>query len=167
MDEALQQCIAFTMENLGIFECKCMPFVLWNASATFQRLMQNCLEELNLMYCLIYLDDMIVLSKTEEEHLQHLHIVFDCFREHNLRLKIIKCWILQEWNQLLGSSCLQGGSLAQQMESKSCCRIHSTPNVHRNQGVLGSVGYYWWFIKGFVKIAQPLHEHLSREGASK
>ena len=57
----------------------------------FQRLIQNCLGELNLTYCFIYLDDMIVYSKTEEEHLQQLCIVFSCFREHNLKLKPTKC----------------------------------------------------------------------------
>ena len=53
--------------------------------------MQNCLGELNLMYCLIYLYDMIVFSKTEEEHMQCLYVVFECFHEHNLKLKLSKC----------------------------------------------------------------------------
>ena len=53
--------------------------------------MQNCLGKLNLKYCLIYLDDVIVFSKMEEEHLKHLCIVFDHFWEHNLRLKCTKC----------------------------------------------------------------------------
>ena len=53
--------------------------------------MQNCVGELNLTYCLIYLNNMIVFSKTEDEHLQHLHIVFEHFREHNLELKPTKC----------------------------------------------------------------------------
>ena len=57
--------------------------------------MQNCLGELNLTYCLIYLNDMIVFLKTEKEHLQCLHIVFDCFREHSLRLKPTKCEFFQ------------------------------------------------------------------------
>ena len=68
-----------------------MAFSLCNAPATFQRLMQNCLAELNLTYCLIYLDDVIVLSKMEEECLKHLHVVFSHFQEHNLRLKPTKC----------------------------------------------------------------------------
>ena len=46
---------------------------------------------MNLTYCLIYLDDVIVFSKREEEHLQCLHVVFNCFWEHNLRLKPTKC----------------------------------------------------------------------------
>ena len=70
MDKALKQYTAFTLGNLGFFNCEHMPFCLCHAPATFQRLMQNCLGKLNLTYCLIYLDDVIVFSKTEEEHLQ-------------------------------------------------------------------------------------------------
>ena len=86
INKALKQYTAFTLGDLGFFECKCMPFRLCNAPATFQRLMQNCPLELNLKYCLIYLDDVIVFSKMKEEHVQCLHIVFDCFLEHNLML---------------------------------------------------------------------------------
>ena len=56
MEEALKQYTAFTVGNLGFFKCYCMPFGLFNALATFQRLMQNCLGELNLIYCLSPLD---------------------------------------------------------------------------------------------------------------
>ena len=91
MDEALKQYNAFTVGNLGFFKCEHMPFWLCNALAMFQRLMQNCLGELNLTYCLICLDDVIVFSKMEEEHLQDLHVVFNCFWEHNLKLKPTKC----------------------------------------------------------------------------
>ena len=57
--------------------------------------MQNCLGELNLTYCLIYLDNMIVFSKMEEECLQNLQIVFNHFQEHNLKLKPTKCKFFQ------------------------------------------------------------------------
>ena len=66
-------------------------FGLCNAPAMFQRLMQNCLGELNLTYCLIYLDDVIIFSNMEEEHLHHLCHVFKHFREHNLKFKPTKC----------------------------------------------------------------------------
>ena len=54
-----QQYTAFTVGNLGFYEFTCLPFGLCNAPVTFQRLMQNMLGELNLMYCVIYLDDVI------------------------------------------------------------------------------------------------------------
>ena len=95
MEEVSKQYTAFTMGNLGFYECKYMPFGLCNGPTTFQRLMQNCLGELSLMYCLIYLDDVIVFLKTEEEHMQHLHVVFNHFWEQNLKLKPTKCEFLQ------------------------------------------------------------------------
>ena len=87
MDELSKQYTAFTVGNLGFIECNCMPFGLCNTPATFQRLMQNWLGELNLTYCLIYLDNIVIFSKTAEEHLHLLCIVFNQFREHNLKLK--------------------------------------------------------------------------------
>ena len=69
MDEVSKQYTTFMVRNLGFLECECMPFRLCNAPATFQRLIQNCLGALNLMYYLIYFDDVIVFSKTEKEHL--------------------------------------------------------------------------------------------------
>ena len=77
MEEASKQYTTFTVGNLQFFECNCMPFGLCNVPAIFQRFMQNCLGELNLIYCLIYLDDLIVFLRTTEEHLHRLHIVFD------------------------------------------------------------------------------------------
>ena len=77
MDEEFKQYTAFTLGSMGLYECESMPFGLCNALPTFQRLMQNCLGELNLTYCLIYLDDMIVFSETPEEHLQRMRVVFD------------------------------------------------------------------------------------------
>ena len=96
MDESSKQYTAFTVGNLGFFKCDCMPFGLCNAPATFQQLMQNCLGELNLIYCLIYLDDIVVFSQTVEECLHHLCVIFDQFREHNLKLKPSKCNIFRE-----------------------------------------------------------------------
>ena len=77
MEEALKQYTTFTVGNLGFFECDCMPSGLCNVPVTFQWLMQNCLGKLNLIYCLIYLDDLIVFPQTTEEHLHRLCIVFD------------------------------------------------------------------------------------------
>ena len=58
MDKESKQYTVFTLGSMGLYECESMPFRLCNTPPTFQRLMQNCLGELNLTYCLIYLDDM-------------------------------------------------------------------------------------------------------------
>ena len=76
-----QQYTAFTVGNLGFYEFTCMPFGLCNAPGTFQHLMQNTLGELNLTYCVIYLNDVIVFGQTEEEHLERLCIVLERFHE--------------------------------------------------------------------------------------
>ena len=91
MDEESKQYMAFMLGSMGLYECESMPFGLCNAPPTFQRLMLNCLGELNLTYCLIYLDDVIVFSQTEEEHLERMHVVFDRLCEHGLKLKPSKC----------------------------------------------------------------------------
>ena len=96
MEEASKQYTAFTVGNFGFFECSHMPFGLCNVSVMFQRLMQNCLSKLNLIYCLIYLDDIIMFLQTVEEHLHRLHVVFDWFREYHLKLKPSKCSLFKE-----------------------------------------------------------------------
>ena len=96
MEEASKQYTAFIVSNLGFFECDLMPFGLCNAPATFQQLMQKCMGELNLIYCLIYLDDLIVFSQTVEEHLHCLHVMFDQLREYNLKLKPLRCSLFKE-----------------------------------------------------------------------
>ena len=67
-----KQYTAFTVGSMGVYEFLRMLYGLCNAPATFQRLMQNCLGGLYLMYALIYLDDVIVFSRTKEEHLHRL-----------------------------------------------------------------------------------------------
>ena len=90
-----QQYTAFTVGNLGFYEFTRMLFGLCNAPVTFQHLMQNTLGEPNLTYCMIYLDDVIVFGRTEEEHLERLCVVFERFWEFNLKLKPSKCSFFQ------------------------------------------------------------------------
>ena len=109
MEEASKQYTNFTVGNLVFFKCDCMPFGLCNAPVTFQQLMQNCMGELNLIYCLIYLDDLIVFLWMVEEHLHHLHVMFDRLREYNLKLKPSKCSLFkEEINYLAHPVCKQG-----------------------------------------------------------
>ena len=96
MEEASKQYTTFTVDNLGFFKCDPMPLGLCNAPATFQRLMQNCLSELNLIYCLIYLDNIIMFSGTAEEHFHRLCVEFNQFWEYNLKMKLSKCSLFKE-----------------------------------------------------------------------
>ena len=106
MAQELQQYTAFTVGDHGFYEFTCMPLRLCNDPMTFQRLMQNTLGELNLTYCVIYLDDVIIFGHTEEEHLECLRIVFERFREFNLKLKPSKCSLFsQKLSTWLTTSC--------------------------------------------------------------
>ena len=69
----------------GMFEFKVMPFGLCNAPATFQRLMNQVLAGLQWSHCLVYLDDVIILSKTFSEHLASLNQVFACLYQAGLK----------------------------------------------------------------------------------
>ena len=106
-----QQCTAFMVGNLRFYEFTHMPFRLCNALAIFQHLMQNTLGELNLMYYVIYLDDVIIFGHTKEEHLEHLHIVFKRFQEFNLKLKPSKCLFFQSEIIYLAHHVLRQGIL--------------------------------------------------------
>ena len=95
MVQESQQYTAFMVGNLRFYEFTRMLFGLCNAPVTFKHLMQNTLGELNLTYYVIYLDDVIIFGHMEEEHLEHLHIVFERFREFILKLKPSKCLFFQ------------------------------------------------------------------------
>ena len=79
-----------------------MLFRLCNVPATFQHLMQNCLGELNYTTCLVYLDDVIIYSSTQGEHLDQLREVLEWFRLNSLKLKPFKCSFFQQEIEYLG-----------------------------------------------------------------
>ena len=144
-----------------------MPFGLCNAPATFQRLMQNCLGELNLMYCLIYLDDVIVYSKTPEEHLQRMRVIFDRLREHGLKLKPTKCDLFRTELIYLAHHVSKDGVKPKKKNVASiiaCSPPKTYTDIHSFTGV---VGHYRRFIKGFGHIAAPLYDLISGDNKDK
>ena len=167
MDEASKQYTAFTVGNLGFFECDRMLFGLCNAPATFQWLMQNCMGELNLVYCLIYLDDLIVFSRMEEAHLHQLHVIFDWLREYNLKLKPLKCSLFKEKINYLAHQVSKQGAQPSNTNLKAIAECALLRTYTEIRAFLSLIGHYRWFVRGFAKIAQPLNEHLAREGAIK
>ena len=140
-----------------------MPFGLCNAPATFQRLMQNTLGELSLTYCVIYLDDVIVFSHTEEEHLEHLYMVFERFREFNLKLEPSKCSFSQSEIMYLAHH-ISWRDILPSWENVQAVQEFPMPETYTQVHTFcGLVGHYRRFIKGFANIAHPLYDVLGKE----
>ena len=91
MDKISKQLTAFTVGPLGFYECERIPFGLTNAPATFHRLMESCLRDLHLNWCIIYLDDIIVFSKAPKEHIERSRGVFTKLVAAGFKLKPKKC----------------------------------------------------------------------------
>ena len=98
MDEEKNPLMAFMVGPLGFYECDRMPFGLTNAPATFKRLMETCLGDFNLHWCIIYLDDIVIFSKDPASQLKRLKAVFWKLEEAGLKLKPSKCELF--WWQL-------------------------------------------------------------------
>ena len=164
MDGASEQCATFAVGNLVFFECDRMSFGLCNALATFQQLMQNCMGELDFIYCLICLDSLVVFSRVAGGHLCQLHVVFNClggcslglgpsrcslFREE---INCLACWVLGEGVQPGNSDV---GAIVGCMPPQTCAEIGA---------FLGLMGHCGQFVKGFAQVAQLLCEHLAGGG---
>ena len=92
----------FTVGNLGFYECNRISFGLTNAPATFQRLMERCMGELNLKECLIFSDDILIFLESFDEHLSRLDAVFSRLLKHGLKLKASKCEFFKSSVNYLG-----------------------------------------------------------------
>ena len=165
MSEKSWQYTAFTVGSMGIFEFLWMPYGLCNTLATFQWLMQNCLGELNLTYALIYLDDVIVFSQTEEDHLIWLRAVFEHFREHGLKLKPSKCHFLWKEITFLGHKVSEEGMKPGEKGLKSIAEMAPPRNYTEIWRFLSATGFFWRFIKNYVHIARPLNDLLEGEAS--
>ena len=159
-----QQYTAFTVGSMGVYEFLRMPYGLCNAPATFQRLMQNCLGELNLTYALIYLDDVIVFSRTEE-HLHRLRVVFACFLEHGLKLMPSKCHFLQDEITFLGHEISAEGMKPGTANLKAIAEMAPPRTYTEIRHFTSMTGFFRQFIKGYSKIAKPLNDLLEEEAS--
>ena len=164
MAKESQQYTAFTAGSMGVYEFLCMPYGLCNAPATFQRLMQNCLGELNLTYALIYLDDVIVYSRTEEEHLTRLRAVFECMHKNRLKLKPSKCNFFKEEIGYLGHRVSKEGILPGTENLKGIAAM-APPSTYTGIKFLGATGWFRKFIKGYSRIAKPLNDLITEDGS--
>ena len=150
---------------MGMYEFLRMSYGLCNTPAMFQRLMQNCLGELNLTYALIYLDDVIVYSKTEEEHLVRLHAVLERFMEQGLKLKPSKCNFFHTEISYLGHKVSTARMELGTEGLKGIAEIMPPTMYTQVRKFLGTTGYFRCFIKGYTRIAKPLNDLLQGENS--
>ena len=153
------------MGSLGMYEFLWMPYGLCNAPPMFQRLMQNCLGELNLTYALVYLDDVIVYSRTEEDHLQWLQVVFEWFYEHGLKLKPSKCRFLCKQITFIGHEVSADGMKPGNLNLKGIAEMAPSANYTEVRHFLGMTRFFQRFIKNYTRIAKPLNNILEGEAS--
>ena len=157
---------AFTSRH-GHFEWLVLPMGLTNAPAEFMALMENTFRsELN-KFVLVFLDDILVYSRTLEEHQEHLRVVLQRLREQKLFAKLSKCCFFRQEVEFLGHFVGRAG--VRMVEGKvAAVERWPTPTTQKEvEQFIGLAGYYRRFIADFSKIASPLSELCGTLKASK
>ena len=155
MDPESKEKTAFIVDN-NVFEWNRLAFGLTNAPGTFQRLMNYVLRDVIGKICLVYLDDIIVFSRSVEGHLKNLKVIFDLLREANLKLKLAKCKFLEESVQYLGHVISAMGTSPDPSKIEAIKNYVPPKTVGELASFLGLVSYYRRFIDKFSTIAHPL-----------
>lgn len=154
LDEVDREKGAFTC-HLGLFNFRVMPFGLSNAPGIFTQLMSIVLEGLE-GFAMAYLDDVLVFSKTPDEHIKHLEKVMERLREHNLKVKLPKCQFMKDETKYLGFIIDKEG-IKPDLDKVEIIRTMPAPkSVREVRGFIGAIGYYRRFIPAFSRLAGPL-----------
>ena len=166
MDEESKALTTFTVGPLGFYECERMPFGLTDAPATFQHLMESCLGELHLNWCIIYLDDIIVFSKTPEEHLKRLQGVFEKLAKAGLKLKPSKCEFFKSRITYLGHIISAAGIETNPKKIEAVENWTLPRTVMDVRSFLGFTNHYRRLIQSYVKVAPQLNALISGNNAN-
>ncbi len=162
MDENSMPMTAFIC-HLGQYQFLKMPFGLCNAPAIYQRLMSSVLQGMLWEECLVYLDDICLMSATVEEHLQRLEKLFQRLMSAGILLKPSKCHLLQRSIKLLGHIIDRDGTrpIGAKVQAIYDFEINSRPNLHT---FLGMTGYYSTYCRNYAEISIPLRKLLHGKG---
>ena len=143
---------AFVISGMDKYEFKRVG--LAQAPAYFQKLINEVLTDCN--FTMGYLNDIIIFSKTEEEHLEHLEIIFNRLREAGLKLKLQKCSFFKKHIQYLGHLISDEGIQPLPEKLESIAKMSVPKNAKQVKQFLGLVGYYRKFIPRFADISRIL-----------
>ena len=161
MDSESREKTAFVTTS-GLYEFVSMPFGLCNAPATFQRLMEIVLNGLARDVCMVYLDDILVMGKTFNEHLENLQKVFSRLKDAGLTLKPKKCHLMRRKVEYLGHI-VSGEGVAPDPSKVAAVQNFLIPtDVKALRSFLGLAAYYRKFVPNFSKRAHPLFQ-LTRQ----
>jgi hypothetical protein len=142
----------------GSFEFLVMPFGLTNAPSTFQALMNQVFREYLDEFVMVYIDDIIVYSRTESEHWQHVNKVLQRLRDEQLYAKLSKCEFNKSEVPFLGHVVSREGVKVQPHQIDAIQKWNTPRSVREVQSFLGLANYYRRFIKNFSRIAAPLSD---------
>lgn len=146
---------------LGFWEFNRMPQGVTNAPSTFQRLMERCMGDMHLKDVLVFIDDLIVFSKTLEEHEERLMKVLSRLKEFGLKLSPEKCVFFQTSVRYLGHVVSRNG-VETDPEKIAALKTWPVPQkLQELRSFLGFAGYYRRYVKGYSSIVKPLHDLTS------
>jgi len=155
---------AFRTRN-GYFEYKVMPFGLVNAPATFQAMMNKILEEFLHHRVVVYLDDILIYSASEEEHLELVKEVLAKLEEHQLAVSVTKLVFHVKSVEVLGYIVGSDGFRMSERKVESVMNWRAPRSVKKVQIFIGFANFYRRFIKDFSKICTPITETLKEDKA--